>query len=415
MDRQHIVGLSVSNVKRITAVEIALDRTSGAIVISGANSAGKSSVMDAIAMAIRGKSAVPDEPIRIGADKASVVVRTEDLVVTRRFTANDSYIEVTGKDGKKLNKPQDVLEKLVSSVGFDPLRFSTLPQKEQATELLRLCGATIDLDANARKLRAAEEARRDANRDRDRLRTQLDAMPPPVGNVPENEVSIAGILEQLEGAKAIQRQLETASQSISANEKRISEARTKIESLNLEIAQAQRDIEESRVIVRDNPLQHETIANLTAQLSNVEGTNALVRKSAERKKLAGQVAEAVAVANEKEAAVQAVKDEREFALLGAKFPIDGLSIADDGAVIFNGVPLSQCATNEQIKVGVAIAASANPTLRVIFIKDGSLLDAASMQALELLAVKNDLQIWMERVEDDSPAAIQIHDGTNLGG
>jgi hypothetical protein len=54
-------------------------------------------------------------------------------------------------------------------------------------------------------------------------------------------------------------------------------------------------------------------------------------------------------------------------------PIDGLSL-ESGRVMFNGIPLDQGSSAEQLRVSTAIAMSSNPELRVIRIKDGSLLD-----------------------------------------
>ena len=55
--------------------------------------------------------------------------------------------------------------------------------------------------------------------------------------------------------------------------------------------------------------------------------------------------------------------------------------------------------------------SSNPELRVIRIKDGSLLDADGMAMLKAMASENDFQIWIERVADSDPIAVVIGDGS----
>ena len=55
--------------------------------------------------------------------------------------------------------------------------------------------------------------------------------------------------------------------------------------------------------------------------------------------------------------------------------------------------------------------SSNPELRVIRIKDGSLLDADGMAMLKAMASENDFQIWIERVADNDPIAVAIEDGS----
>ena len=63
-----IVKLDVENIMRVNAVHIEPD---GNVVILGGNNAqGKTSVLDAISMAIGGTRLCPDVPIREGQDEA---------------------------------------------------------------------------------------------------------------------------------------------------------------------------------------------------------------------------------------------------------------------------------------------------------------------------------------------------------
>ena len=98
------------------------------------------------------------------------------------------------------------------------------------------------------------------------------------------------------------------------------------------------------------------------------------------------------------------------AIGGAKMPIDGLSL-DGSRVLFNGIPLDQASSAEQLRVSTAIAMASNPELRVIRIKDGSLLDPDGMAMLKAMANENDFQIWIERVADSDPIAVVIGDGS----
>ena len=77
-----IVELQAENVKRLKAVEITPDGTMQ--VIGGRNAQGKSSVLDAIWLALGGGKASKETPlpIRDGEDKASVRLDLGDLVVT---------------------------------------------------------------------------------------------------------------------------------------------------------------------------------------------------------------------------------------------------------------------------------------------------------------------------------------------
>ncbi len=81
-----------------------------------------------------------------------------------------------------------------------------------------------------------------------------------------------------------------------------------------------------------------------------------------------------------------------------------------GAVFFNSIPFEQLASSEQIRISAAIACALNPTLRVMIIKDGSLLDDDAMAVLSAIAGEKDIQIWIERVGNDKHTSVVIEDG-----
>lgn len=97
------------------------------------------------------------------------------------------------------------------------------------------------------------------------------------------------------------------------------------------------------------------------------------------------------------------------ALEKAAMPVPGLGFDDDG-VTYGGVPLDQASGAEQLRVSLAIAMACSPTLRDIWIKDGSLLDDDSLEALRQLASEKDYRVWVERVGDGDDGALIIEDG-----
>jgi hypothetical protein len=93
----------------------------------------------------------------------------------------------------------------------------------------------------------------------------------------------------------------------------------------------------------------------------------------------------------------------------AKFPVPELSFGDDG-VLVKGVPFEQASAAEQLRVSVAMGVALNPKLKVLLVRDGSLLDAKSLQLLADMAEANESQVWLERVGDADAAAVVIEDG-----
>jgi len=55
--------------------------------------------------------------------------------------------------------------------------------------------------------------------------------------------------------------------------------------------------------------------------------------------------------------------------------------------------------------------AASPTLRLIRIRDGSLLDDDAMKLLSKMAEKDGYQIWIERVDTSGKVGFIIEDGS----
>jgi hypothetical protein len=93
----------------------------------------------------------------------------------------------------------------------------------------------------------------------------------------------------------------------------------------------------------------------------------------------------------------------------ANFPVPGVTFGDDG-ILVNGIPFAQASSAEQLRIAVAMGLSANPKLRIILIRDGSLLDETSMTAVAEMAEKYDACVWMERVGEGKEVTVVIENG-----
>lgn len=80
--------------------------------------------------------------------------------------------------------------------------------------------------------------------------------------------------------------------------------------------------------------------------------------------------------------------------------IKGIDFNERDGVVLEGRPLSTYSTAEQIITACRIATFSNPLLKVISIKDGSLLDETNMKKLREFAAANDYQIFIERVGEE---------------
>ena len=190
-----VLGLFAQNVKRLRVVNI-LPAETGLVKVAGNNGAGKSSTLDAIVMALGGKDAQPDVPIRQGAARAKVVVDLGALRVTRTWTEKETYLTVERRGEKgKLAKPQDVLDSLIGAgLGFDPLEFiERLKPAQQVSALLGLLKLSEDPRALDVQRKKAYDERTLLNREIKVLDLKLAGLPEPAENVPDDEVSVGDL------------------------------------------------------------------------------------------------------------------------------------------------------------------------------------------------------------------------------
>lgn len=154
-------------------------------------------------------------------------------------------------------------------------------------------------------------------------------------------------------------------------------------------------------------------ARLQMELGDAENQNERVRSAQNWRRLSTELDQARAEYDGLSENIRALDDAKVEGIANADMPVDGLAFDDEG-VTFNGVPLKQASSAEQLRVSVAIAMKLNPELRVIQVRDGSLLDSESMQLLEELAEGQDYQVWIERVDETAAVGVVIEDGRVKG-
>lgn len=103
------------------------------------------------------------------------------------------------------------------------------------------------------------------------------------------------------------------------------------------------------------------------------------------------------------------KKQKADAIAAAKMPIEGIGFGD-GMVLLNELPFDQASDAEQLRASISIAAAMSPRLKVIRVRDGSLLDEEAMKTLAAWAAEKDFQVWIERVSADAKVGFVLEDG-----
>lgn len=414
-----IIRLTAENVKRLKAVEITPDGT--VQVITGRNAQGKTSVLDAIWLALGGGPAArgTTRPIRDGEDHASVTLTLSgdddrpDLIVTRTWTGGKTALTVTAADGAKYPSPQAVLDGLVGRLSFDPLEFTRRSARDQVAALLEIVDLDVDLDDLARKRAGAFDRRTEIGRTGKALEGQLAGLGKPE-DAPEVEVSASALIAQI---RAAQEQAAAQVRDLTHRDRLAEDAeqlRKQIEALQARLDRILADLAEAgATVAAHTPVPD--VTELQDRLEAAEDTNRAVRRNAQRADVAGQLHSARETYQSYSDEIAAIDRAKADALAAASFPVEGLGFDDDG-VTYQGVPFSQASSAEQIRVSLAMAMALNPKLRVIRITDGSLLDADNLALIADMVAAKDYQLWLETVGDGSASggsAVVIEDGQAL--
>jgi hypothetical protein len=394
-----IIELTAENVKRLKAVRIKPD---GHVqIVGGRNAQGKTSVLDAIWLALGGGAASKGtvQPIRDGEDHAMVELDLGELLVTRHWEGDKTTLRVES-GGARYPSPQAMLNALVGRLSFDPLEFTRLSGREQLAALLELVDLDIDLDAIAAERGQLYEQRTEIGREGKRLDGHLATLGR-VEDAPAAEESASQLISEMRAAEAlIQRQQADVFDRGAWGHK--------IDALEDQLAEARAELAKAEERIAGHQPTPDVKA-LEERLDQVEATNAAVRRNAERAQVGQDLTKHRAAYEQLTYEINELDQRKAAALAAAQFPVDGLGFDEQG-VTFHGIPFSQASAAEQIRVSLGMAMALNPKLRVIRILDGSLLDGDNLALIEEMAKANDYQIWVERVGDADAAAVIIEDG-----
>jgi DNA repair exonuclease SbcCD ATPase subunit len=421
-----ITRLVAENIKRLKAID--LNPNDHINRISGGNGSGKTSALDSIEWALTGTSTVPKQPVRKGAGRALIQLDLGDIIVTRRFTEggprNGSLIVESKSDRSTFKSPQDMLDKFMGKISFDPLEFLRMKPEQQSMVLRSLVKLEIDLDELDKAYQADYLRRREAKKEKLAVETRRDAVYV-APDLPKDKVDEAVLVQQLTEASSfnanierLQRERDDYNENIAILARDIDDQRAKIAELRAEADRLEEEADgwfethEKNVRERQKwkPLPElRDAAALAEEITKARTVNQGIDRRAMRD---GYQNEADVLSVEIDNLSEALDDRERVkaeAMAKAEFPVQGLAFGED-EVIYNGFPFGQISNAEQIRCSVAIGMASNPELRVMRIKDGSLLDEDAMKVLAEMAEAHDFQVFLECVDTSGKVGVYLEDG-----
>lgn len=116
--------------------EVELEPDSKLNVLAGSNRSGKTSFLKMVQAGLLGTT--DPNVIKVGADKAEIMIDMDGIKVQRVITAKGQRVKVTNTEGDIKANPQKFLNSLLGNFSFDPLAFIQMQKPERKKYLVEL-------------------------------------------------------------------------------------------------------------------------------------------------------------------------------------------------------------------------------------------------------------------------------------
>jgi energy-coupling factor transporter ATP-binding protein EcfA2 len=398
------------------------------ITVQGDNGAGKSSLLNSIVMAFKGKKEFPEVPLRRGSKKGIIKMSIDGDDTIGPFTITQSISEksstLTIEPDKILagETPRSFLDKLIGKISFDPLQFINEEGKKQRRVLLDLIG--IDVDKLDQEEKSVYDERTIKGRELSTAKVKCEGLKRYLDIKATEEIKVGDLSNKLSKAMSHNQSIANRTAANVNLKESLINAKKQIEELKIKLTQMEsifdiskkKYMEEKEAIAELEPIDVEAI---NESISTIESTNIKIRANNTYAAESSNLQAIQKAYDTIDRRLESIRTNRLNLIQSANIPVEGLTFDEDG-LLYHDIPLAQCSDGEKLMVSMGISMALNPTMRVIRIKDGSLLGKKNMEILHTMCKDKDFQLWIERVSDrDSynnggKVGILIEEGTAEG-
>lgn len=411
-----IIRLKGSNLRCLKAFDI--KPPAGIVVLAGKNGEGKTTVTDAIKMAIEGGSQDHKKAIRRGAKKAEISVEIGDtqpaFTVTKIITGGREAVEVRPAGGEPIGSPQAFLDEFPSPLTFDPCELDKMKGSKRIATLMDLANLREPLEEIDKQRVQLYNERTEISRPLRDAQGELRGMAEPTENAPTELVEVGSLVEKKNQQQAILNDNSAQRRTLQEYQNDVDGCKAAFESARVALTNVQHDLEGANAQLAGQAtlcrkLIDPDISRIDGELVQAQRTNDAVTSGRAFQNASAKVAALNEEATAKTTAIDALDEQKAELLAAAEFPVPNLSF-DGEDLLLNGIEWSELSHAQRIRISIAIGVALNPQLRILRVEDASLLDEDNWKIVCEEAQKHHCQIWLECVGDRDDATIRIEDG-----
>jgi predicted ATP-dependent endonuclease of OLD family len=397
-----VLSLVVENFKNIEKTEVDFAGRSATII--GKNGAGKSSLIQAICSPID-SNYIPAKPVKKGEERGSIELTIggslhgEEETYTLGLHFSEKHkkgrITVTNGEGEKVNGGKQFISDIVGNIGFDIQEFIKLGVTSSGSISKK---QMHDLD---KEFKDVYEARADVNRDISHAKSKLEGHDFSQDELERyNEVvdtdgivsKMTNIEKELEKYNKVFSTVDSLLDSIPLKQERLALLEEKVEALHAEITADIDKLDKGEVWLANKTKPSIEAMNIELSNANIHNNKVKEVKSLQDSQIAIRLLQENSEANTER--LDKIKREKKQIFTSSPLPVKGLTFDEEG-IYFKGLPFveGQHPSSTIISIGAKIGMALNPNLRMLVIKDGSLLE--------------NYQLFVEMVADNEEVEIEF--------
>lgn len=433
-DGLKVLKATIKNFKNIDYKVV--DFNGRSVIIAGPNQAGKSSLIEAIASPVNANY-IPSEPIKEGEESGSTEIVIGGMLNGEEVSYTvGCYFSQEHKRGRLILHDQDgspikggergILNDIIGDIGFDIMQFIKLGQtstgklsKDGVRQQIEILKRIMPKDTLV-KLHELDSEKEEVYESRTELNRTIKFNKSQIANSGFTQEGIDKYSETLD-VKELSAKISKARDAnaiMTKSEDYIKQSYVDIPLIDSEVKALEfqiRDLEEKKLLLQRQAKKctsylstHNAIdiSELESQFETISEHNTKHLQVKELDKTVDTLKGQEITASEASDRLTAIDIEKKELFATAKMPVKGLTF-DEEQVLYKDLPLSNASSSVLLGIGVRVSMALNPNLRLLIIKDGSLLDEKTMEFVLDLCEKKGYQLLIEVVESNDSGEVSI--------